>query len=437
MLFCAVCVGWLMTSTKLRPTRQGVLWTASALVLAGVSAGLAASPSQALRELSLWGGLICIAACFAGAGTHFNLRVVLPFLSIGAACYALLVVLMAGFAAGSQQAAQFAPDELFFGFNNYRFYNHVQTVSLPLLAYVAGASSSRKSVRWLAFVGLSCSFGLLWLSMGRATTVAVVLAAMAAVGLARQGGWRWVKLLIAGACLGAVISFAITHGFNAPGAVSPVGSGSKLSHLTSDHSRLLLWGLAWDQIQSAPWLGIGPQHMASQINAKAAHPHNIYLQIAAEFGLPMVMLVAAAAGICMWKMARSIRACADEDQRFLGVALWGTCLAIAIDGLFSGNFVMPLSQCWIAAAIGLAVAWHRQARSDIQEKTATSDDANGSRTSHMRWLGLLVVLPPLWLIYEVQPEATNLQAHLAQVHRDLASNERINPRFWSHGWFRP
>jgi len=437
MLISAFC-GW-----KLVSSQQGTLlpecrlFVAAVLTLAATSTAMAPDQGQALRELCLVIGMAFVSICFAHASIAFTARYLLAVLVVGAASYSILLVGIAFVAAITHPENRLAATELFIGYDNYRFYNHVQTVSLLLLAAAVSAASTRKSVRWLAALGLACGFALLWLSIGRATTMAVAIASVAAVAVAGRHGWRLAKSTAIGACLGLLIWLVLMFGVVSQTAPnSSVPSPSQASQLTSDHSRFLLWGLAWDQIKSAPWFGIGPMHLASQVNIKAAHPHNIYLQIAAEWGVPMLILIVSAAAYGLWKLARRIRGCADVDQKMLGLGLWTTCLAIGIDGFFSGNFVMPISQGWIAAAIGLALAWHR---SQANEPGLTRRVEPARVAPRISWglLGFFVVLSQVWLIYEVAPEARNLQAHLTLVQNELAANPRTNPRFWSHGWFSP
>lgn len=183
-------------------------------------------------------------------------------------------------------------------------------------------------------------------------------------------------------------------------------------------------------MEQSPWLGIGPMHYAHYPNLKAAHPHNIYLQTAAEWGLPMLLLVIGLGVSALRNLALAIRRCPQAQQRDCGVGLFLACIAIAVDGLFSGNFVMPVSQVWIAFTFGWALAW--VARQRTTEPGVRVEGGGKISLQRVAVLGLLV--SQLWLAWSVWPEARHLDEHVKQV-MDQAPNTKMHPRFWWHGWF--
>ena len=71
----------------------------------------------------------------------------------------------------------------------------------------------------------------------------------------------------------------------------------------------------------------------------------------------MLLLVVGAGLPALRRFALAVRQCPDARQRDCGIGLFLACVAIAVDGLFSGNFVMPVSQVWIAFTFGWAMAW--------------------------------------------------------------------------------
>lgn len=203
-----------------------------------------------------------------------------------------------------------------------------------------------------------------------------------------------------------------------------------MAGLQSDHSRIFLWRLAVEFVVQAPWLGIGPMHYAHYLNPKAAHPHSVYLQVAAEWGLPMLAGLLALAAWGVWRMATTIRECTNPERAAMGVGLFTTVTAIAIDGVFSGNFVMPVSQAWIAVAVGGAIGWTR----------SNGPFQSGVGRTSTRWrvgasFAVLALVSQAWLWWSVGPEVADLTAHLDQVGRDISKSFTACPRFWSNGWF--
>lgn len=53
-----------------------------------------------------------------------------------------------------------------------------------------------------------------------------------------------------------------------------------------DSGRLQLWSIALQMAIHHPWLGVGPMHFSAYPNPIAAGPHNLMLQISAEWGIP-------------------------------------------------------------------------------------------------------------------------------------------------------
>lgn len=411
----------------------GAVIACTALLLALASIMRAAEPAHAWRELCLLIGLAAAAACVAKLPVFEpRWRWCLVVLVTGASLYALSVfgIAAAAIAGGSQLIA----GALFFGYDNYRFYNHVQTVSLPLLAIVCCAPWLDRRWRVMAGGGLVMGFAVLLLGVGRATSLGFIAGSALSLLLLRRAALPFVTCLTAGAVLGAMAYALLTIALPAWFGTPTVVTLHQLSSTASYDARQFVWQLALGDIRESPWLGIGPMHFAHRVNVEAAHPHNIYLQVAAEWGLPLFALLLATAGWALWRLRMAILACGDARERHAGAGLLATCIAVAVDGIFSGNFVMPVSQMWIVVLAGLCIAWCRA-------QTA----ASASRLSPPRRLGgaqrlagvvaLAAVASQVWLLADAYPEARSLTAHLQRVQRELAPNPQTNPRFWSHGWF--
>ena len=130
------------------------------------------------------------------------------------------------------------------------------------------------------------------------------------------------------------------------------------------------------------------------------------------------------------RMRRAVRATTMQSDRAQGAMLWIACVAILIDGIVSGNFVMPVPQMWIALCAAWSLAWMRARR-----EANTCVPATTLGRWEWRLVGTVVLMFHIWLVATVLPEAVALKAHLEHVRRDLVHNEKTNPRFWSHGWF--
>ena len=260
--------------------------------------------------------------------------------------------------------------ELIIGFDNYRFFNHGQTVTLPLLGLFICTVNNRETngriwliAGWLAFV---IWWMLLFLTSGRGTFVGVFTAIAAVAFMRKSLAWPWIKTMLLGALVG-FIAYEIFYvalpqiiGLEPVGFFSAVGTRS-IENPTS--GRWPLWLCAFEMIHAHPWLGAGPLHYAQACASVgiAAHPHNWILQIGSEWGLPVLFLFIFLL-IISFQVLKNTAAklkINDENAQTFATCWLALAVAVTVDGLFSGLLVMPLSQLWITIYIGMAWGWTR------------------------------------------------------------------------------
>ena len=435
---CIACIAVvLVRDHRLFMTPMVVCMTLlSALALVSILA--APDVTMATREGALFLGLACVVAvlaCRRKNGNDNSDEVLAATVGVAAALYSSLV-LMALFINLAHGAA-LARFGLFAGYNNYRFFNHVQTAMLPLLVIAASLTLHRRIFSCLAWFGLVAGFALLMFSGGRATALSLLSGGVLALLVFRRAAFPLLRNLSVGTVAGLVLYTVLfvllpSFGNSAVDMVAPQG----VAGLESDHSRFYLWKLALTNIRESPWLGIGPMHYAHFVNGKAAHPHHIYLQVAAEWGVPMLLGLTAASGWGLWRLSRAVSACNDPEKMKVGIGLFIALVAIAVDGVFSGNFVMPVSQVWIAVVIGWAVAWTR-AQSPVLTKNPAPPTPSMRRLPRGFGVGLAMILcaSQVVLFISVWPEFRHLDAHLKHVNQTLSHDDSHRPRFWSDGWF--
>lgn len=395
------------------------------LVLAALGrAALAPYPDAALREVAVLLGMVAWAALL---GRTLTLHDIVRALALAGTVYAvsMLLLLWVAVAVPEVAAMQRAGQIGFFGYTNFRFFNHVQTVALPLTLGVAALDPNPRW-RWLARLGAAAGFALLFQAWGRATGLAVVMATAAVVLLGHAAGSelavrarRWATEAVAAAAVGAAIVMALwlLHG----GLSGQVSGSREVANL----ERLDLVRFALARSFEAPLLGIGPMHLSGMFGMNAAHPHNVWAQAVAEWGWPATLALLGAGAVAAWRMWKELRNQPDREAAW-GLVLLATGLAVVVDSLFSGNFVMPMSQLWIASLGGCALAWWRH----LARRSSPP----------VPWLGrpavLLLILVQVWLITSILPEVRRWPQPLEDTIQRYP-NEVLNPRFWSHGWFGP
>jgi len=399
-------------------------------LLALASIAMSPVPAMAWRETALMLGLAGTTWVVAGRLSVTSLAPARQAALLGSCLYAFVLAML--MLAPLVHRSPMDWSSLAVGYDNYRFFNHVQTVALPLLAIVALQPAAERHGRWMraaAWFSMVVYWIFVFCSGARGTALGIAVAMVAACLVS---GWRATaalqRTLVASALVGAA-AYALVFVLLPATSLLPVGASAERSmpSLASDSSRLLLWHIAWDDILASPWLGIGPMHYAHFPNPKAAHPHNVYLQVAAEWGLPLLATLLALAGRALWRLGRAVRDAAT-GARDEGAGLLVACLAFLADGFVSGNFVMPVSQMWIVLCIAWAMAWHRMQGAADSARPPVS-------VAWPRAAAAVLLASQVWLVAQVWPEARDVKAHFEQVPRETAPNSRPSPRFWSDGWF--
>lgn len=394
-------------------------WAVIALAALGLlSCALAANREMAFREFL---NLACLGALgVVIASQREDALTWLPKVAAWAVvAYALPTLGMA--AVGALQGLPLQADLPLPGFANRRYLNHVQTVALPLAA--CGVLALRAPVlRLLASLGLLASMVLLWITLGRGSLLGFA-AALAVLGAVWFSGRREARPLALGFGLSMGIAAVLAVGLQAMAASLAQASGFGREPtdlgLSSDHSRFSLWQRAWDMAMQSPFLGAGPMHYALGNHEKAAHPHSLPLQLLAEWGVPATLLVGLLWVMLMTALVRRLRRSPPGDAQ-LGAGLLACWTAVFVDSWFSGLWVMPVSQMWLTALLGLSWAWLSKGAEEAPAR---------------RWQFWPLLLSGA-LLLQALPEVVLLRSHIEAVKRNFPG-EGARPRFWSHGNFGP
>lgn len=447
------------------PTKAGAAWLGLWLLLGVVSGMRAVSPKYAFYE---WGSmtlLVMLALAMAAEWTanadagQVAARLRRVALWCGYGCVAYMFLTMAYYLIAVIGHVQ--PSQLMLspGYDNHRFLNHVQTISLPFLAWLAlpaagAADGLAHRAMWWRMTAVW--WMLLFVTGGRGTVFGTGVAIVVVLGLYGRQAWPWVRVLLTSAAAGLVaylllyVALPLAIGLKPFGVLQGVAERSLVDPASG---RLDLWRLAWSMIQSHPWLGEGPLHFAHRAMALQAnaHPHDWLLQIAAEWGVPAVLALTAALACALLAMWRRGRAVAHDDLagQALRTTLIGGAAATIADAFVSGSIVMPMSQLWIVVLIACGTAWTRRGApvagtgfarplaSSAAASTAGLADAPGMRPRRDVWISMVMALVLAFAVASVLrgmlPEALDLTAQ----ERDFTppAYPFFSPRLWRNGYF--
>jgi len=358
-----------------------ILWLRPAM-LAGLWAGHADRPLAVFFVLGVLGGITAFAPrlAFCEVAMLFLLymwSLVLAGEIADRGAAALLLVLQALGAVSALYAFQFAPayvgsfslgkpldsGDFTSGFSNIRFFNHVQTSTLPLLILLCCLTPRTSKLRWLWLAVTAYWWMALFATNGRGTLLGAAAGCAAAAVLVRRRALPYLRQVLVTAALGLLAYFLFLTVVPALLGVEGMSAFSYAIERTAADpttGRWPLWHLATALIAEHPWLGVGPMHFAHYAGP-AAHPHDWLLQIGAEWGLPalLCLLIAVAFGVrALLRAGAGIRP-DDTGNQAIFTALLVAAVALLVDGSVSGTFVMPQSQLAIALYLGCAMGWQR------------------------------------------------------------------------------
>ena len=184
-------------------------------------------------------------------------------------------------------------------------------------------------------------------------------------------------------------------------AVAPHSTRERLTSVIQPHGdtdsnrhRVVTFVTGIQMIEAHPWFGIGPEEIGRQFDSYVpayikrplptgyyGHLHNIYIQYAAERGLPGLLFMLWFIGLSLWDCACAIRLSTRPSMElFLLHGTIAVTLGILVGGIFEYNLgdseVLMMFVCVIA--LGYAAAHkslQRRSRQDGPELSGTRSAA--------------------------------------------------------------
>lgn len=163
---------------------------------------------------------------------------------------------------------------------------------------------------WLSLIVLGNGIALIFTNSRNVWAIAI----LASLAFALYLGWRWL-LVVVGLVATSIVGAAFGPGPIRQGlrTVIPAFFWARLTdELYPDRPvaqlRTTQWRFAWSLTQQRPWTGWGLRNFTplyeSQMRLFIGHPHNLFLMLGAETGLPAALLLFSLVGWIVFQGAR-------------------------------------------------------------------------------------------------------------------------------------
>ena len=334
---------------------------ALAITLVGASAAQTMHPDRTVQTLLLLVAYVLAAALAAGAARDvpWGERVLLDAVWVSG----LLVVGLGAVWLLRGNDGGFYTNALIGAFG----YPNAVAGFLLLVGGAAAATlqSDRSRIeRGAALVACAACLLGLYLTRSRGAWVAVLLGALCWVLIQWQrewpSRWLWVALTILAALAGASASgsrMATILPLLWPGGAETVAD-------TSVQWRLSVWRWTWAMIRDYPWLGVGPGafpvallHYQQVPYVSGENPHNLYAEIAAEYGLIAALLFSFGLAIFLCRTAMATRRLsAAHPARSRRSALLAALAAFAVHSGLDLDWSFPTVALTAAVVLGVTAA---------------------------------------------------------------------------------
>lgn len=398
-------------------------------VLLLISSFFSERPPYALAETSLFVGLFFFVdytkKTWGILGERLFFAVVV---SICLSAILYMVAFYAGYVASYLENMPLKWPLPFFGFTSIRFFNQYQIWGLPLIAApLLFQFPLIEKYKYLIFTLLAGWWVLLFASGSKGALLAIILALLVTLAFFRKEAYALSKVLVLTGVVGGVLYLFLFH------LLPPLlGSNAEIERAwdVGGSARGYLWSKAVDLIAQNPLLGVGPMHYAWYPNQVAAHPHNSVLQIAAEWGVPALLIVLCmfVYGMLRWHKRFNYKTLKGEAHIYkqIIISLYCSFMAGTVYSLVSGVIVMPLSQIMGSVIIGLMLGVYHFSKN--RGGGEVCHPVSGRKNYLIRFFSGVLLIVMVWSVLpEVFPRLVNHEIFLP------LDQLVAGPRFWQNG----
>jgi O-antigen ligase len=325
-------------------------WAVALFLWTLVSLFSAIDETLAIKVLfSLLGGIVCSTVVLAGCRDMHDLRLLLGAFVMSGVVIGL-ITFTEGRAAGGL-TTEFGGSEIVSGRLEGAFDspNQLGAFCALMIPVCAGLIFGARTTRWRFFAGIALLILLvtMMLSLSRGAWVGVAVALLLMLTLLREAR----RLLVILAVPLALAGFFVWSLGPTKTDVKVVGERARAITVLSPYDdRRVIYKEAFREIRENPVLGVGPggfpvastRVVSESATLSYAHAHNLYLNWAAEVGLPSVILIlgfAGALGLAARTAVRGARARGDMADRAIVIGIAAALLTVLAQGFF--DYVIP------------------------------------------------------------------------------------------------
>lgn len=410
-----------------------------------VSASFATLPSWALLEWShlLLLVVLCVALSIVIGDTNGAQEWLYLALIVAAISYLIQVLVLYVAAVFVLHSAD--NSVVVVGFSHRRFAAQMHAMLIPMLGALYFQYDARRIrlVRTVLLLLAGFAWMLCMVAAARGAAVALAASVLALAFLGRAAWLRWMKFyglsMLIGAVLVGLLFVLLPDWLGATMTwENRLASSVAAPGLTDSPGRMFLWTKSLKMVMDSPLLGIGPMHFAYQFHNEGAHPHNLVLQLMAEWG-PIAMLCFV--GVLLYgyirfgkfAASRTKAAGREHKRQMTAEGIWAVLTIIAVYLLIDGLFVMPYSQMLIVLFAAWAMALVDAEASAV--RLAAAPMSASDRT--LRTLLALALVTALFSVATMAFPAIGKSREREEIYERSTNIDFLFPRFWAQGWIGP
>ena len=212
----------------------------------------------------------------------------------------------------------------------------------------------------------------LWVLCAFVMATALLLGFTRGIWVASAGAglyllWFWKRMLVV-----ALPLLLLMIAFLAPGSIRErFTSMLRPGKIDSNQHRIVTWRTGLEMIRAHPWFGLGPEEIKLQFDRYVppdiprplpegwyGHLHNIYLQYAAERGIPTMLMMLWMLGQILWDCLRRLWRLPPgrSDLKFVLHGTVAVVIATMVGGIFEYNLGDSEVLTMFLVAVGCAYA---------------------------------------------------------------------------------